>query len=92
MQQTIEIIIRGKVQNVFYRGAANQKATELGIKGTAQNMPDGTVRIIATANMEVLHDFKEWCWEGSESAIVTHVETKQIPFQHFDDFRTIRNF
>lgn len=92
MQQTIEINIRGKVQNVFYRGAANQKAAELGIKGTAQNMPDGTVRIIATGALETLHAFKEWCWEGSENAVVTNVATRQLPLQHFDDFRTIRNF
>lgn len=88
--ETIEIIVRGKVQGVFYRATANEKARELDITGTARNMPDGTVLLIATGSTEQLIAFKDWCWEGSENAIVTHVESRPIPYTWFEDFRTVR--
>jgi len=90
MLETHEIIVRGKVQGVYYRATANRIARELGITGTARNMPDGTVLLIATGTPERLQQFRDWCWEGSENAVVTSVEAKLIPLQEFEDFRTVR--
>ncbi|HEY8387376.1 MAG TPA: acylphosphatase [Parasegetibacter sp.] len=90
MLESIEIIIRGKVQGVFYRATANQVAARIGITGITRNQPDGTVYIIATGTTEQLEEFKDWCWEGSPDAVVSHVEVRKIPLQQFSDFRTIR--
>lgn len=90
MPETIEIIVRGQVQGVYYRATANIVARRLNITGTARNMPDGSVLIIATGNADQLSHFKDWCWEGPENAAVTHVETRPLPLQIFEDFRTVR--
>lgn len=90
MLETHEIIVRGKVQGVYYRATANMVAREIGITGTARNMPDGTVLLIATGTPEQISRFRDWCWEGSENAVVTNVEGRLIPLQEFEDFRTVR--
>lgn len=38
---SISIIVKGKVQGVFYRQSAKEKATALGITGHIKNQPDG---------------------------------------------------
>jgi len=51
------IKIFGDVQGVFFRDSARRKADELGIKGFAQNEPDGTVLIEAEGRGESLEKF-----------------------------------
>ena len=43
----LEIKIFGKVQGVFFRSSARQKAGELGLSGFAENLADGSVEIEA---------------------------------------------
>ena len=50
--------ITGKVQGVFYRQTAMEKATELGLKGFARNEPDGSVYIEAEVALDALEKFR----------------------------------
>ena len=86
MEQTISIIVRGKVQGVFYRQSTKEKALELNITGTIRNLPDGSVYIIATGTTEQLNALVEWCWQGPRRAIVTDVQQEICVFQHFGSF------
>ena len=61
MQRTISIIITGKVQGVFFRQSAKEKALELGLSGEAKNLRDGNVHIVASGNGEQLAAFTDWC-------------------------------
>jgi acylphosphatase len=54
MQIRATIIVHGKVQGVGFRAAAKAIAQEMGIKGYVQNLPDGTVRIVAEAEEEAI--------------------------------------
>jgi acylphosphatase len=74
MTQHITIIVSGKVQGVFYRAAAKEKADELGAKGFVRNEPNGSVYIEAEAEEEVLYKFVKWCNSGPTRAHVQHVE------------------
>lgn len=82
----LNIQITGKVQGVYYRASAKQKADELGIKGFVRNQPDGSVYIEAEASPEVLEKFVQWCHQGSERAVVQQVETTSAPLQNFVEF------
>ncbi|MGB2728385.1 MAG: acylphosphatase [Halobacteriota archaeon] len=53
------IIARGKVQKVRYRSKIKEIADEVGIVGEAENLDDGSVRIVAEAEKAVLDDFIE---------------------------------
>ena len=41
-----KLILHGRVQGVCCRAYCSQYARKLGIRGTASNCPDGTVRVI----------------------------------------------
>ena len=71
MECWFKIIVEGKVQGVFYRQSAKEKANNFGIKGTVKNCGDDSVEIIATGEEEQLKLFIEWCREGPPKAIVS---------------------
>lgn len=86
MLKTLSIIVTGKVQGVWYRQSAKEKATELGVNGNVRNQPDGSVAIIATGWANQLDQFIEWCRQGPPRARVTNVEVTELPHQSFDQF------
>ena len=61
----IKCIVSGIVQIVMYRSFARSKAYALGLKGTAKNLPDGTVEILAQGEKEKLEKFIEYLHQGS---------------------------
>ena len=91
MLSTISIIVKGKVQGVFFRQSTREKATELGLKGEVKNEADGSVAIIATGLEPQLTALIEWCKKGPPKAMVASVDTKPLPLQHFNSFIIIRN-
>jgi acylphosphatase len=79
--------ITGKVQGVFYRDNAQEKAVSLGLVGFVKNMPDGSVIACVQGEKEPIEDFIVWCHEGPSSAEVDHVEvTWREPEDDFDSF------
>jgi acylphosphatase len=86
MLQTISITISGRVQGVFFRQSAKEKAQAFGIKGKVMNMPDGKVHIIATGSAEQLEKLVAWCKQGPPRAIVHSVQTAELSLQEFDSF------
>lgn len=90
MQQTITILIKGKVQGVYFRQSTKQKADELGISGEVRNLPNGDVSIQASATETQLQQFIDWCKIGPPRAIVTSVETETIKPLSFTGFAVRR--
>jgi len=86
----LKIKIRGRVQGVWFRGAAQRKAEELGLCGFVQNLPDGSVYAEAEGPEDRLQAFVRWCWEGPELAKVAHVETQEDAVQGFGRFDILR--
>jgi acylphosphatase len=60
MLQTISIIVKGKVQGVYYRQTTQEKAAALGITGMVRNLPDRNVQITATGTKEQLEKLVTW--------------------------------
>lgn len=72
--QAKKIVITGKVQGVFFRKSAKEKAEYMGILGTIENAADGSVVIYAAGDDEPMGRFIDWCKEGPKDAVVEHVE------------------
>lgn len=87
MQKTLSIRVTGKVQGVYYRQSAKEKAIALGITGHVQNERDGSVTIIATGTATQLEELTTWCRKGPSRAIVDKVVTEPLPLQLFPSFR-----
>lgn len=67
----VHLVIRGKVQGVFYRASAREKATELELTGWVRNRADSTVEIVAEGERESLDALIKWCYVGPPDAYVT---------------------
>lgn len=70
---SLEAIVSGQVQGVRYRVFVQDVATELELVGSVQNMPDGTVRVVAEGSPDILKEFVEYLNEGSLQATVESV-------------------
>jgi acylphosphatase len=88
--QTIRIKVEGRVQGVFFRQSTQEKANQLGIKGTVKNCDDDSVEIIATGSKEQLDKLVAWCREGPPKANVISVRTQELSLQQFYNFSIIR--
>jgi acylphosphatase len=66
----IELVIKGRVQGVFYRASARDEAARLGLTGEVRNLPDGSVEAIAEGELEQLEEFIAWCRRGPPLAEV----------------------
>lgn len=69
----VRLTIFGRVQGVFFRASAKEKAHMLSITGWAKNLPNGSVEVVAQGGEEALLKFIEWCHKGSERADVENV-------------------
>jgi acylphosphatase len=89
MLQTVLIKVTGKVQGVFYRQSTKETAIKSGITGEVRNMPDGSVRIIATGTKEQLKNLVEWCHKGPKRAVVTNVVAEDTALMNFPSFKIV---
>jgi acylphosphatase len=86
----VHLLIKGKVQGVFFRATAKDIADEMAISGWVRNTPDGDVEIIAAGSQQNIDRFVEWCKHGPEKAIVTNVSITQKEDQSFERFKILR--
>jgi acylphosphatase len=88
--KTIHLLIKGKVQGVFYRATAKKVAEQLGISGWIKNTKEGNVEVIATSNEETLNEFVNWCKQGPKDAKVTDVVLTTKNPEAFNGFSIVR--
>jgi len=88
VKKTVRWIIHGRVQGVFFRDTARQVARRLNIKGSAVNLSDGTVEVIAEGAANEVKQFQSWLAIGPDMATVTKVETVDLEsHMEFKDFK-----
>ncbi|MGZ8907485.1 MAG: acylphosphatase [Methylobacter sp.] len=74
----VKILVSGRVQGVYFRLFTQNKAKQFNIKGSATNLPDGRVEIIAEAGSLAIEKFVKWCHKGPITARVDHVEITEL--------------
>lgn len=75
---TKKCIVGGRVQGVFYRATAANRARELGVRGHAINLPDGRVEVLAHGEPSAVQTFIDWLWTGSSASKVTSVDVTDV--------------
>lgn len=86
----LDIIISGKVQGVFFRATSKAVADQLGIKGSARNLPDGTVCIEAEGDDFLLELFLEFCHKGSDRSQVEKVDISEGEVKNYRNFEVVK--
>jgi acylphosphatase len=84
------IIIKGRVQGVFFRASTKDKADELGLSGEVRNMPDGAVEVLVAGDEGKVKELIEWCYTGPPRAQVTEVNVSDLAAQKFNGFLIVR--
>ena len=71
------LLIRGRVQGVFFRQAARLEASRLGVTGWIRNCPNGEVKAAAEGPRDRVGEFIAWCKIGPPHAEVDEVEIQE---------------
>lgn len=91
MIQQVHLLIKGKVQGVWYRKSTKIKADELGVRGIVRNLPDGSVEVIAVGEQMKIDWLIDWARQGPKFAVVDSVTVSKLKTpQQFLDFQIIR--
>ena len=80
------LMILGRVQGVFYRNWAKQRATELGLAGWVRNRLDGSVEAVIEGADEAVERFTALAAEGPPAAQVFRVEAADMPVEGLRSF------
>ena len=87
---TVHLLIKGKVQGVFYRATAKTIAKENRITGWIKNTKEGDVEAMVSCTKEQLEKFVEWCRIGPNRSVVVEVIVTPQANQLFDEFNIWR--
>ncbi len=74
------------MQGVFFRASTQEQARSLGVQGWVMNHADGSVRIAAEAEPEILQAFLAWLHEGLQLPRVDELQSSRGELQYFQDF------
>jgi acylphosphatase len=75
-QKRIHLLVRGRVQGVYFRASAQREAKRLGLTGWIKNRDDGGVEIVAEGEEDQVKDLLVWAQHGPSTARVEEVDTR----------------
>jgi acylphosphatase len=64
-QKRIHLVVRGRVQGVYFRASAQREAKRLGLTGWIKNRDDGGVEIVAEGEEDQVKDLLVWSQRAS---------------------------
>ena len=81
------IIIRGRVQGVYYRAFAHQVARQRGVTGWVRNMPDGCVQAhVQHSDEQILRELLDVLAAGPPAAEVESLMHSSVPEEGHTSF------
>ena len=90
-QKRIHLVVRGRVQGVYFRATAQREARQLGLSGWVKYRPDGSVEIVAEGEEDDVKDFLAWSHAGPSIARVDVVDVRWRSYTgEYTDFRITR--
>lgn len=75
------VLIKGRVQGVFFRAETRRQAYKSGIVGWVRNRWDGRVGAIFEGEEEAVQKMIAWCYKGPPAAIIEDVEVKWVDYK-----------
>lgn len=85
---TVRFIVSGKVQGVFFRASARERALALGLAGHAKNLDDGRVEVLASGSGDAIDQLGTWLQQGPPRARVDKVFRETLVQQDLFGFIT----
>ena len=72
--EALSVRVYGRVQGVFFRASARDRARQLRLTGWVRNVPDGSVELWAEGPRDGLGQLLAWCRQGPPGARVDRIE------------------
>lgn len=87
--RTVHLKITGKVQGVYFRASARQRAELLQLTGWVRNT-EKDVEVVVSGEDRLVESFVNWAQKGPERARVEKIDLQEEPFTAFGDFQIKR--
>lgn len=81
------MVVKGRVQGVFFRSTCATLARRRGLNGFVRNLPDGRVEAAFEGNDEDVDALVAWCGVGPDHARVVRVDVTDEEVRGDRDFR-----
>jgi len=86
----VSLVVRGRVQGVFFRASTQREARRLGLTGWVRNRNDGSVEVLAEGEEDELKELIGWANKGPTASRVERVDVRWRSFVgDFSDFRIV---
>ncbi len=82
-------LVSGRVQGVWFRESTRRVATRLGLNGSASNLPDGRVEVVAAGSGKDIDQLCAWLHHGPAMARVDEVVEETIDDPGLSGFSTV---
>jgi acylphosphatase len=82
------VVVRGRVQGVFFRDSTRRRAESLGVSGWACNRDDGAVEVVAEGEPDAVQALVAFVSEGPRRAEVDDVEVREEEPEGLSGFET----
>jgi acylphosphatase len=70
------VVVRGRVQGVYFRASTDERARSLAVAGWVRNLPDGAVEAVFEGEDERVESLVAWCGRGPSGSRVDDVAVK----------------
>jgi acylphosphatase len=68
------MIVRGRVQGVFFRDTVRRMAESRGVRGWVRNREDGALEAVFEGSPDGVESLVRFCHDGPRGAVVERVE------------------
>jgi acylphosphatase len=75
----VRVFCTGQVQGVFFRASTQEQAQALGLTGSVENLPDGTVEVVAQGSPTHVEALVAWLHRGPPRAQVENLNIASMP-------------
>jgi acylphosphatase len=76
--KTTHIIVKGRVQGVFFRDYTLKQAQQLNLTGWVRNLRDGSVEALLCGLEDNISSMLEWLGEGSPHSRVDNLQREDV--------------
>ncbi len=85
-ETAVHVIVKGRVQGVWFRAWTRQEATKLGLRGWVRNRRDGTVEAVVCGEESEVDEMVRLLHQGSPASRVDHVEVSPADLPEEPEF------
>ncbi len=83
-KKTLRLVVRGRVQGVFFRDSMRREAQMRGVAGWVRNCGDGTVEAVVHGEPGAVDAIVRWAHHGPERAVVEGVDIEPADGDYTD--------